>query len=42
MVIGGTPILGGRGSYLDTVAGTIFIILLASALSVMQMLEASR
>jgi ribose transport system permease protein len=40
--MGGTHILGGRGSYLGTVAGTMFIILLASALSVMQMPEASR
>ena len=42
VVIGGTHILGGRGSYLGTVAGTVFIILLASALSVMQMPEATR
>ncbi len=42
VVLGGTHILGGRGSYLGTVAGTVFITLLSSALSVMQMPEATR
>ena len=35
-------ILGGRGSYLGTVAGVILITLLQSILSVMQMPEAGR
>ena len=42
VVLGGTHILGGRGSYLGTVAGAVFITLLSSVLSVMQMPEASR
>lgn len=42
VVLGGTHILGGRGSYLGTVAGVILISLLASILSVMQMPEAGR
>jgi ribose transport system permease protein len=42
VVLGGTPILGGRGSYLGTVAGVILITLLQSILSVMQMPEAGR
>ena len=40
VVLGGTSILGGRGSYLGTVAGVILITLLQSILSVMQMPEA--
>ncbi len=42
VVLGGTNILGGRGSYLGTVAGVLVISLLGSMLSVMQMPEASR
>ena len=42
VVLGGTHILGGRGSYLGTIAGVILISLLASILSVMQMPEAGR
>ncbi len=42
VVLGGTHILGGRGSYLGTVAGVIVITLLTSSLAVMQMPEASR
>jgi ribose transport system permease protein len=42
VVLGGTSILGGRGSYLGTVAGVILITLLQSILSVMQMAEAGR
>ncbi len=42
VVLGGTNILGGRGSYLGTVAGVILITLLQSILSVMQMPEAGR
>jgi ribose transport system permease protein len=42
VVLGGTNILGGRGSYLGTVAGVILIVLLQSMLSVMQMPEAGR
>jgi ribose transport system permease protein len=42
VVIGGTNILGGRGTYVGTVLGTITIVLLSSMLSVMQMPEAGR
>jgi ribose transport system permease protein len=42
VVLGGTSILGGRGSYLGTVAGVILITLLQSILSVMQIDEAGR
>ncbi len=42
VVIGGTNILGGRGTYLGTVLGTLTIVLLSSMLSVMQMPEAGR
>jgi ribose transport system permease protein len=41
-VIGGTNIMGGRGTYLGTVLGTILIVLLQSVLSVMQMPDAGR
>jgi ribose transport system permease protein len=42
VVLGGTSILGGRGSYLGTVAGVILITLLQSILSVMQIEESGR
>lgn len=42
VVLGGTNILGGRGTYLGTVAGVILIVLLQSILAVMQMQEAFR
>lgn len=42
IVLGGTNILGGRGSYLGTVVGVILVVLLQSMLSVMQMPEAGR
>ncbi|MGE6781842.1 ABC transporter permease [Ensifer adhaerens] len=42
VVLGGTSILGGTGSYLGTVAGVILITLLQSILSVTQMPEAGR
>lgn len=42
VVLGGTNILGGRGSYMGTVAGVILITLLQSILSVMQIDEAGR
>lgn len=42
VVLGGTSILGGKGSYLGTVAGVILITLLQSILSVMQLPEAGR
>jgi ribose transport system permease protein len=42
VVLGGTNILGGRGTYLGTVAGVILIVLLQSILNVMQMEEAFR
>jgi ribose transport system permease protein len=42
VVLGGTSILGGRGSYLGTVAGVILITLIQSILSVIQMPEAGR
>lgn len=42
VVLGGTNVLGGRGSYLGTVAGVLLITLLGSMLSVMQIAEAGR
>ena len=42
VVLGGTSILGGRGSYIGTVAGVLLITLLQSILSVMQMPEYGR
>jgi len=42
VVLGGTHILGGRGSYLGTIAGVILSTLLQSILSVMQITEAGR
>jgi ribose transport system permease protein len=42
VVLGGTSILGGKGSYLGTVAGVILITLLQSILSVMQMPDFAR
>ncbi len=35
-MLGGTNVLGGRGSYIGTVAGVILITLLQSILSVIQ------
>jgi ribose transport system permease protein len=42
VVIGGTSILGGRGTYAGTFAGALFITLLLSVLSVLQLPEALR
>jgi ribose transport system permease protein len=42
VVIGGTSILGGRGSLVGTVGGVLFITLLTSILSVMQISDAWR
>ncbi len=42
VVLGGTSILGGRGSYIGTTAGVILITLLQSILSVMQIPDAGR
>ena len=42
IVLGGTNILGGKGSYSGTVVGVILIVLLQSMLSVLQMPEAGR
>jgi len=42
VVLGGASILGGRGTYLGTVAGVILVTLLQSILSVMQIPEAGR
>jgi len=42
VVIGGTNIMGGRGTYLGTVLGTILIVLQQSVLSVLQMPEGGR
>jgi ribose transport system permease protein len=42
VVLGGTNILGGQGRYLGTLVGVIFIVLLNSVLSIMQMPEAGR
>jgi ribose transport system permease protein len=42
VVLGGTSILGGRGTFLGTIAGVILITLLQSILSVVQAPEAGR
>jgi ribose transport system permease protein len=42
VVLGGTSILGGRGTYLGTVAGVILITVLESILSVMQIPDSAR
>lgn len=42
VVLGGTSILGGRGTYLGTVAGVILITILESILSVMQIPDSAR
>ena len=42
VVLGGTSILGGRGSYLGTVAGVVLMTLLQSILSIVQVPEAAR
>ena len=42
VVLGGASILGGRGTYLGTVAGVLLITLLQSILSVMQIPEFGR
>jgi len=42
VVLGGASILGGRGTYIGTVAGVILITLLQSILSVIQIEEAGR
>lgn len=42
VVIGGTSILGGRGTYLGTIAGVILITLISSFLSLLQIPEGGR
>jgi ribose transport system permease protein len=42
VVIGGTSMAGGRGSYWGTITGVIFITFLTSLLSVLQIPEAGR
>ncbi|MEM1427821.1 MAG: ABC transporter permease, partial [Pseudomonadota bacterium] len=42
VVIGGTSILGGRGGLFGTIGGALFITLLTSILSVMQIEDAWR
>lgn len=42
VVIGGTSMGGGRGSYLGTISGVVFVTFLTSLLSVMQIPEAGR
>ena len=42
VVIGGTNILGGKGTFAGTFVGAILIVLLQSVLSIMQMPEAGR
>jgi ribose transport system permease protein len=42
VVVGGTSIQGGSGTYLGTFVGTVFITLLSSILAVMQMPDAVR
>ena len=41
-MLGGTNVMGGKGSYLGTIAGVILVTLLQSILSVMQIEEAGR
>jgi ribose transport system permease protein len=42
IVLGGTNVLGGSGSYAGTVVGVLLIVLLQSMLSVLQIPEAGR
>ncbi len=42
VVIGGTSLTGGKGSYAGTIAGAIILILLESLLTVMKIPEAGR
>jgi ribose transport system permease protein len=42
VVLAGTRILGGSGRHAGTVVGVVLIVLLNSALSIMQMPEAGR
>jgi ribose transport system permease protein len=42
VVIGGTSIMGGRGGYAGTIAGTVIIYLLLSILTVLQINDAGR
>lgn len=42
VVVGGTSILGGKGSYFGTVAGALFVTMLTSVLSVFQIDESWR
>lgn len=42
VVLGGTSILGGRGTYLGTIMGVLVVTLLQSILSIVQMPEAGR
>jgi len=42
VVLGGTSILGGRGTYLGTMSGVIVVTLLSSILSIVQIPEAGR
>jgi len=42
VVLGGTHVMGGKGSYLGTIAGVILVTLLQSILSVMQIEESGR
>ena len=42
LVIGGTSILGGRGSYLGTITGVITIYVLMSILTILNVKDADR
>jgi ribose transport system permease protein len=42
VVLGGTSILGGRGTYLGTIMGVLVVTLLQSILGIVQMPEAGR
>ena len=42
VVIGGTSILGGSGTYLGTFVGSLFMTLLSSVLALLQMPAAAR
>jgi ribose transport system permease protein len=42
VVIGGTSIIGGRGGYVGTIAGTVIIYVLLSILTVLNINDAGR
>jgi ribose transport system permease protein len=42
VVIGGTSLMGGKGSYLGTIAGAILLVLMESILTLVRVPEAGR